>query len=91
MFLFALLLAGMTESADDGLERSRDGDEPSAGLAREFRVRERQTLEIRAEGQNVLNRTNFGLPSGDLNNANFGRIQTSGEARVMQFAVKYLF
>ena len=63
----------------------------NAGLAREFRIRERQTLEVRAEGQNVLNRTNFNNPSGDLNNANFGRIQTSGEARVMQFAVKYLF
>jgi len=63
----------------------------NAGLTREFRIHERQTIEIRAEGQNVLNRTNFAPPSGDLNNANFGRIQGSGEARVMQFAVKYLF
>ena len=63
----------------------------NAGLSRLFPVRERQTVELRAEAQNALNRTNFADPSGTLNSNTFGRIQASGPARIMQFALKYTF
>jgi hypothetical protein len=63
----------------------------NAGLSRLFPIRERQTVELRAEAQNALNRTNFADPSGTLNSNTFGRIQAAGPARIMQFALKYTF
>jgi hypothetical protein len=63
----------------------------NAGLSRLFPITERQQVELRAEAQNVLNRTNFSDPSGTLNSSLFGRIQASGPARIMQFALKYTF
>jgi hypothetical protein len=63
----------------------------NAGLSRIFKLKETQTLEFRAEGTNVLNHANFSSPSGNLNSPQFGRIQSSGPGRVMQFGLKYLF
>jgi hypothetical protein len=63
----------------------------NAGLSRVFRIREGQTAEIRGEGQNVLNRINYSNPSAALNSNTFGQINASGPARIMQFAVKYVF
>ena len=48
-------------------------------------------LQLRAECFNVFNHTNFGLPVGDLNSANFGRILSAGAPRLMQFAFKLSF
>ncbi len=56
-----------------------------------FKLQETQTVEFRAEGTNILNHANFGLPSGNLNSAQFGRIQSASPGRVMQFGLKYLF
>jgi len=68
----------------------------NAGVSRLFRVRERQTLEFRTEAQNVLNHTNFGDPTVTLNSSTFGKIISTaagnaGNARIMQFALKYIF
>jgi hypothetical protein len=61
------------------------------GLTRLFHIVENQTLEIRAEAQNLLNRANFGNPSTALNSNTFGQINSAGPGRVLQFALKYLF
>ena len=63
----------------------------NASLSRLFKVKEAQTLEFRAEGTNIFNHTNFNNPSGTLNNPQFGRIQSAGNPRIMQFGLKYLF
>ena len=63
----------------------------NAGLSRIFKLKETQTMEFRAEGTNILNHANFMNPSGNLNSALFGRIQSAGLGRVMQFGLKYLF
>jgi Carboxypeptidase regulatory-like domain len=63
----------------------------NVGLSRPFRIRERQTIEIRVESQNVLNHTNLGPPILTMNSPLFGQITTSGPARIMQFALKYAF
>jgi hypothetical protein len=63
----------------------------NAGVSRLFRVKERHRLEVRAEGQNVLNRANFGGPGTTLTSGNFGYITSTGPARVMQFSMKYSF
>ena len=70
-------------------------------VSRDFRIRESQTFQIRAEAFNVTNSVRLGNPGTTLSqSATFGRIlnsaaslngNTGGGARVMQFAVKYIF
>jgi hypothetical protein len=62
-----------------------------ASLSRIFRLNETQTMEFRAEGTNMLNHANFLNPNGTITNAQFGRIQSARDGRVMQFGLKYLF
>ena len=63
-------------------------------LARTFQIRESQRLEFRAEAFNL---TNTFIPKDPLagslsfNSNTFGQITTSGDARVMQFALRYAF
>ncbi|MGB6942120.1 MAG: TonB-dependent receptor [Bryobacteraceae bacterium] len=70
-------------------------------LSRQFRVRESQYFEIRAESFNIQNRANFlnpgavsiagGTANSTLNSSTFGKIQADVSPRIMQFAVKYVF
>ena len=48
-------------------------------------------LELRAEAFNVTNNFIKQDPITNLSNANFGRILSAGDPRIMQFAVKYQF
>jgi len=59
--------------------------------ARTFRFRESQSLEFRAEAYNVLNSFRPGVIDTNLLAANFGKIRTALDPRIMQFALKYLF
>ena len=63
----------------------------NGGVSRIFRIQEHQTVEIRAEAQNVLNTANLGDPSTSINSNAFGQIDRAGPGRIMQFAIKYLF
>jgi len=60
-------------------------------LARIFQIRESRKLEFRAEAFNVTNRFIPMDPNVNLNANTFGQITTSGNARVMQFALRYAF
>jgi Carboxypeptidase regulatory-like domain len=59
--------------------------------SRTFRFRENQSLEFRAEAYNVLNSFRPGVIDTNLLAANFGKIRTALDPRIMQFALKYLF
>ncbi len=54
-------------------------------------IRERFTLQLRAEIFNLLNRANFNLPDGFLGDPSFGRILSAGTPRRVQFGLKLLF
>jgi hypothetical protein len=56
-----------------------------------FQIRENQKLEVRGEAFNVTNSLIPGSPTNSLSSNTFGQILTSGDARVMQFALKYSF
>ncbi len=71
-----------------------------ASLSRIFAITERWRLEARAEGFNIINHTNFGNPSTNLNSSTtYGQITTTqstgpgqlGTNRILQFALKLHF
>ena len=59
-------------------------------LTRSFRLGTR-TLQARWEVFNVINYVNLNAPVTALNNAAFGQIQTAGDPRIMQLALKFEF
>jgi hypothetical protein len=60
---------------------------------RDFRLKEKATLQFRAESFNIFNHPNFGLPGVDLGTSTFGVISDTGNflARNIQFALKIVF
>ena len=60
-------------------------------LTRNVRFAGSRGVQLRWEIFNVLNHTNFNAPTTSLNSANFGKITTAQDPRIMQFAVKYDF
>jgi len=60
-------------------------------LTRAFRVREGQTVEFRVEAYNLLNKFRPGEISTDITSAQFGKILSALDPRIMQFALKYAF
>jgi hypothetical protein len=60
-------------------------------LTRTFRIADGRRLQFRWEVFNVINHVNLNPPVTALNSANFGRILTAGDPRIMQFALKFDF
>ena len=60
-------------------------------LVRTFKIRERQSIEFRAEAFNAPNHVNPGNPSTSLSDSNFGRILSATDPRIMQMAMKFVF
>jgi hypothetical protein len=61
-------------------------------LVKPFNISERLgKLQFRTEFFNAWNRVNLGQPVPQLNNRNFGHIQSAGDPRILQFALRYLF
>ncbi|MBV9743136.1 MAG: hypothetical protein JO099_05185, partial [Acidobacteriia bacterium] len=69
------------------------------GLSRIFHVREKQTLQFRWEVFNMPNLVNLAAPNTTLSSGTFGQIASdisasstqSGDPRIMQVALKYVF
>ncbi len=60
-------------------------------LVRSFRFMATHRVEARIEAFNAFNTFRWGNPTTALNNANFGRILSAGDPRILQFAAKYQF
>jgi hypothetical protein len=56
-----------------------------------FSISERHRLQFRTEFFNVLNHPNLGNPGLTVGTANFGKIISAGDPRVLQFGLKYRF
>jgi len=60
-------------------------------MMKRTRIGENKILEFRSEFFNVFNHANFGNPNGNIGSANFGRITTTRDPRLIQFALKFHF
>jgi hypothetical protein len=60
-------------------------------LTRTFKIAGAQNVQFRWEVFNLINHVNFNAPVTSLNSASFGQIQTAGDPRIMQFALKFTF
>lgn len=63
-------------------------------LSKAFTTVNRQRLIVRLEAYNVFNSVQFGFPTTDINNVNFGRITGAGALytpRTIQVAARYVF
>jgi hypothetical protein len=61
------------------------------GVSRFFAVHESQKLEVRFEFFNTTNYVRFANPVATVSNAHFGQIQSAGDPRILQAAMKYHF
>jgi Carboxypeptidase regulatory-like domain/TonB-dependent Receptor Plug Domain len=48
-------------------------------------------IQLRIEAFDLFNQAHFNNPSGAINTANFGKITSAADGRVMQLGIKYLF
>jgi hypothetical protein len=62
-----------------------------ASLSRRLALSGSQHVELRIEAFNVFNHFQPNDPITALNSADFGRIRTAADPRIMQLAVKYVF
>ena len=60
-------------------------------MMKRTRIGENKIIEFRSEFFNIFNHANFGNPNGSIGSTNFGRITTTRDPRLIQFAVKFHF
>ena len=60
-------------------------------ITRTFPLSGSQTVQFRWEIFNVFNVVNYNAPITALNSSSFGQIQTAGDPRIMQLALKFNF
>jgi hypothetical protein len=60
-------------------------------LTRTFKIAAAQSVQFRWEVFNLLNHVNFNAPVTSLNSSSFGQIQSAGDPRIMQFALKFTY
>jgi hypothetical protein len=60
-------------------------------MMKRTRIGENKVLEFRSEFFNIFNHANFGNPNGNIGSLNFGRITTTRDPRLIQFALKFHF
>ena len=88
-----LHFAGDRHLQHAGAVHDREPEQPAERLRADADVQDRreQNVQFRWEVFNVINHVNFNAPVTALNSASFGQIQTAGDPRIMQFALKFTF
>jgi hypothetical protein len=58
---------------------------------KDFRIKEKHTIEFRAELFNIFNHTNFNGLSTSYGSSNFGAATSAADPRITEFALRYQF
>ncbi|MDP9052195.1 MAG: Plug and carboxypeptidase regulatory-like domain-containing protein [Acidobacteriota bacterium] len=60
-------------------------------LFKEFHITEKDYFEFRAEAFNTFNHTNPGNPNTQLGNANYGKVTSALDPRILEMALRFKF
>ena len=63
----------------------------SFSLFRTIHMNEKARLQIRSEFFNLFNQANFGNPGSTVGTTSYGVITSAGDARIIQFALRFEF
>jgi hypothetical protein len=63
----------------------------NVGVMKDFRIGERQTVTLRAEGFNWVNHPNLGNPQSNPTNSQFGKVSSKSGDRQLQLSLRYSF
>lgn len=88
---FAAPAAGFFGNAGPGSIRGPGTVNFDIALYKDFRLRERHTIEFRAELFNVLNHTNFSSVQTSLGANNFGQVTAARDPRIAEGVLRYTF
>lgn len=86
-----LLPPGTYGNSGRGILRGPGYHDTDISLLKDFAFTERYRLQFRSEFFNALNQVNFSNPNVTVSSGSFGRIRSAGAARVIQFALKFLW
>jgi hypothetical protein len=86
-----LVPRGVYGNAGRGLISGPAFNSTDFSVIKDFVFREPYKLQFRSEFFNVFNQVNFDNPTTDVPSGAFGRIRGAGDARVIQFALKFLY
>lgn len=88
---FALPALGTYGNLSKGALRGPGLFNTDFGLFKSFAIRERLSMQFRAEFFNFFNRANFNAPGNTVSSGNFGAILSARDPRIGQLALKVNF
>jgi hypothetical protein len=88
---FAVPAAGYFGSAAPGSIPGPGTVNFDMALYKDFRIKERHTIQFRAELFNIFNHTNFSGVQTTFGASNFGDVTSARDPRIVEFALRYQF
>jgi Carboxypeptidase regulatory-like domain/TonB-dependent Receptor Plug Domain len=82
---------GLYGNAQTGIIRGPGQELFNTALYKTFNITERAHLEFRAEAFNTFNHTNPGNPNTTLGNANYGKVTSAADPRILELAARVKF
>jgi hypothetical protein len=88
---FAAPAYGFYGNAGNGSIRGPSELTGNVALYKAFPIRDKFTVQFRAEAFNVANHTNFAAVSTAYGSANFGQVTSALDPRILEFAIRMTF
>jgi hypothetical protein len=82
---------GFYGDAQTGILRGPGQEVFNMALFKDFHFTEKDYLEFRAEAFNTFNHTNPGNPNTTLGNANYGKVTSAADPRILELALRLKF
>jgi hypothetical protein len=82
---------GLYGTAQSGIIRGPGQELFNTALYKTFSITEKVHLEFRAEAFNTFNHTNPGNPNTSLGNANYGKVTSAADPRILELAARLKF